>query len=234
MPGAWPIPPIDASSRDFFQYFRSHDDPGAFIGGPIVDKYDGVILDVWGVLHDGAKPFPFVLDTLTKLRARGKTMLVLSNAPRRSLQVAGRLAEIGVARDLYDAIHTSGEETWQHLKRRDDDFHAALGDTCYHIAPSRESDVLDGLDITMKSADANTVIVPGHGTLIKRDAIVPYRDMILAVSDKVREMIGQGKSLQEVLAAKVTAPYDAKVTGGTDSSADRFVTAVYQQLKDAK
>ena len=91
--------------------------------------------------------------------------------------------------------------------------------------------MLEGLDLTMKSADADTVIVPGHGTLIKRDAIVPYRDMILAVADTVRGMIAQGKTLQEVLAAKVTAPYDAKVAGGTDSSADRFISAVYQELK---
>src|SRR5215468_5718733 len=42
--------------------------------------------------------------------------------------------------------------------------------------------MLEGLDLTMKSADANTTIVPGHGTLIKRDDIVPYRDMILAVA----------------------------------------------------
>ena len=55
----------------------------AGIGG-VIDQYDGVILDVWGVLHDGAKPFPFVIDTLTKLRQRGKKMLVLSNAPRRA------------------------------------------------------------------------------------------------------------------------------------------------------
>ena len=94
--------------------------------------------------------------------------------------------------------------------------------------------MLEGLDLTMKSADANTVIVPGHGTLIKRDDIVPYRDMILAVADKVQKMIADGKSLQEVLAAKVTAPYDAKVAGGTDSSAERFVSAVYQELKGAK
>src|ERR1700742_3571145 len=73
----------------------------AGIGG-IIGNYDGVILDVWGVLHDGAKPFPFVLDTLRKLRAAGKTMLVLSNAPRRALQVSGRLGEVGVARDMYD------------------------------------------------------------------------------------------------------------------------------------
>jgi cyclase len=91
--------------------------------------------------------------------------------------------------------------------------------------------MLEGLEATMKSADANTTIVPGHGTLIKRDAIEPYRDMILAVAGKVEQMIAQGKSLQEVLAAKLTALYDAKVAGGTESSAERFVSAVYQQLK---
>src|SRR5215469_5541346 len=91
--------------------------------------------------------------------------------------------------------------------------------------------MLEGLDLTMKSADANTTLVPGHGTLIKRDAIVPYRDMVLAVADTVQQMIAQGKSLQQVLAAKVTAAYDAKVAGGTGSSAERFVSAVYQELK---
>jgi glyoxylase-like metal-dependent hydrolase (beta-lactamase superfamily II) len=94
--------------------------------------------------------------------------------------------------------------------------------------------MLEGLDVTLQSADANTVIVPGHGTLIKRDAFLPYREMILDVTDKVHEMIRQGKSLQEVLAAKVTAPYDGKVAGGTGSSAERFVSAVYQELKSAK
>ena len=44
----------------------------------------------------------------------------------------------------------------------------------------------------------------------------------------------QGKTVQEVLAAKLTAPYDAKTAGGTDASADRFISAVYQQLKAGK
>ena len=94
--------------------------------------------------------------------------------------------------------------------------------------------MLEGLDLTMQSADANTVIVPGHGTLIKRDAIAPYREMILEVTDKVHEMVRQGKTLQDVLAAKVTAPYDGRVAGGTGSSAERFVSAVYQELKSGK
>jgi glyoxylase-like metal-dependent hydrolase (beta-lactamase superfamily II) len=91
--------------------------------------------------------------------------------------------------------------------------------------------MLEGLDVTMNSANADTIIVPGHGTLIKRDAIAPYRDMIVAVADKVGQMIVQKKDLQEVLAAKVTAAYDAKVAGGTGSSAERFVSEVYQELK---
>src|SRR4029077_4189267 len=53
--------------------------------------------------------------------------------------------------------------------------------------------MLEGLDLTMQSADPNTKIVPGHGTLIKRDAIEPYRDMILAIAGKVEQMIAQGK-----------------------------------------
>jgi len=95
---------------------------------------------------------------------------------------------------------------------------------------------LEALDYTMKIAGPNTRLIPGHGTIINRTDIVPYRDMMLAVQEKVRQMIGQGRSEQEVLAAKVTAPYDAKVPGGllpagAGTSADRFVSMVYSQLK---
>jgi cyclase len=97
---------------------------------------------------------------------------------------------------------------------------------------------LEALDATMKIAGPNTRLVPGHGTIINRNDIIPYRDMILGVQAKVQQMIREGKSEQEVLAAKVTAPYDAKVPGGLSragagTSADRFVSMVYAQLKTA-
>jgi hypothetical protein len=47
-------------------------------------------------------------------------------------------------------------------------------------------------------------------------------------------MVAQGKSEQEVLAAKVTAPFDAKTAGGTDVSAERFVSELYQEFKGGK
>ena len=95
---------------------------------------------------------------------------------------------------------------------------------------------LEGLEFTMKLAGPATRLVPGHGTYITRNDIVPYRDMILGVQTKVQQLIAQGKTLPEVLAAKVTSPYDAKVPGGllpvgNTTSADRFVTMVYSQLK---
>ena len=95
---------------------------------------------------------------------------------------------------------------------------------------------LEALELTMKIAGPNTRLIPGHGTYINRTDIIPYRDMILAVQAKVQQLIAQGKSQQEVLAANVTAPYDSKVPGGllpagSGTSADRFVSMVYSQLK---
>jgi cyclase len=99
--------------------------------------------------------------------------------------------------------------------------------------------MLEALDFTMKAAGPDTRLVPGHGTLIKRGELAPYRDMIFAVQSKVQQMVAQGKTLQDVLAAHPTAPYDASVPGGllpagAGTSADRFVTEVYQELKGGK
>ena len=96
---------------------------------------------------------------------------------------------------------------------------------------------LEGLELTMKMAGPGTRLIPGHGTYITRTDIIPYRDMMLDVQARVQRLIAQGKTLQEILAAKVTAPYDAKVPGGllparaAGTSADRFVSMVYSELK---
>jgi len=99
--------------------------------------------------------------------------------------------------------------------------------------------MVEALDAMMKIAGPDTKLVPGHGTIITRADLVPYRDMIHAVRGKVQQMIAQGKTLQEVLAAKLTAPYDAKVPGGllpagAGTSADRFVSEAYQELKNGR
>ena len=111
------------------------------------------------------------------------------------------------------------------------DFYRNYGYPFIDIANGGSLDgMIEGLDTTLRSAGPDTVLVPGHGTLVKRDDLIPYRDMIVAVRQRVQDMISQRKTLREVLAAKVTAAYDARVAGGTPASAERFVTAVYREL----
>lgn len=137
----------------------------AFLSGlhEIADRYDGYILDLWGVLHDGQAPFPGVIDCLARLKAGGKRLVILSNAPRRAHLVEERVAEIGIPRTLYDHLLSSGEEVWQHLRKRDDDFYAALGRVCYHIGPPRDDNMLAdlGLRRVEEVADAEFILNTG-------------------------------------------------------------------------
>lgn len=90
--------------------------------------------------------------------------------------------------------------------------------------------MLDGLGRLIGMAGPNTKIVPGHGPMVGRAAVIAHRDMILAIRDKVAQLIAQGKTQEEVLAAHPTADYDAKVPNSKETT-ERFVTQLYQELK---
>jgi cyclase len=93
--------------------------------------------------------------------------------------------------------------------------------------------MLAGLDTAIKLCDANTKVVPGHGAIVDRNGLMAHRDMIIAIRDKIGPMVSQGKTLDEVMAAKPTADFDAKVPGG-DTTIQRFVGQVYAELKAGK
>jgi len=92
--------------------------------------------------------------------------------------------------------------------------------------------MLDAIDLIEKIAGAGTTLVPGHGTLIKKKDLLPYRAMLVDVLAKVKALRDQGKSLKEVLTANLTAPYDKTVQGDTQQSKDRFITEAYDEVKD--
>jgi len=93
--------------------------------------------------------------------------------------------------------------------------------------------MLDGLGEIIAHAGPNTKIIPGHGPIVDRYAIIAHRDMILAIRDRVAELIRQGKTQDGVLAAKPTAEYDAKVPNSAETT-QRFVTQLYAELKPPK
>lgn len=92
--------------------------------------------------------------------------------------------------------------------------------------------MLDAIDLIEKLADAKTTLVPGHGTLVKKQDLLPYRSMLVDIFAKVKTLRDQGKTLKDVLAANLTAPYDKTTLGDTQQSKDRFITEVYDEVKD--
>jgi glyoxylase-like metal-dependent hydrolase (beta-lactamase superfamily II) len=91
--------------------------------------------------------------------------------------------------------------------------------------------MLEGLAETIGMAGPNTKIIPGHGTTVDRLAVMAHRDMIITVRDRVAQLIQQGKSEQEVVAARPAAEFDSKVQAPNAANGDRFVQQVYAELK---
>lgn len=83
----------------------------------IIDRYDVFILDMWGVMHDGIKPYDGVLDVVKQLRMAGKELIVLSNSSKRHDHSIRMLEKLGFqpTHDFTKVI-TSGEVTFQILR----------------------------------------------------------------------------------------------------------------------
>jgi cyclase len=82
--------------------------------------------------------------------------------------------------------------------------------------------------------DGDTMVVPGHGVVVDKTAVAAHKAMMMAVRDKVAALVRQNKTQEEVIASKPTAEFDAKVTGSTPMTADRFVGQLYQELKTTR
>lgn len=129
----------------------------------ISDSYAGFIIDQWGVLHNGEKPYPGVVECLKELKARKKYIIILSNSGKRSENNKDRLKDIGIGPSLYDEILTSGEMTWQGLNTQDKGFFVGLGKKVYVISRGGDRSIVDGLDIEVvdNPADAEFLIISG-------------------------------------------------------------------------
>jgi len=91
--------------------------------------------------------------------------------------------------------------------------------------------MLDGLAEIIGMAGPSTKIIPGHGPTVDRTAVMAHRDMMLTVRDRVAQLIQQGKTEQETVAARPAAEFDAKVQAPNAANGDRFVQQVYADLK---
>lgn len=86
--------------------------------GPLLSRYDVLFSDVWGVVHDGKVAFPGANDALTRFRANGGTVILVSNAPMPSDEVARVLDDKRVLRSAWDAIVSSGDIALRHIAEK--------------------------------------------------------------------------------------------------------------------
>ena len=199
----------------------------------VADRYDGFILDLWGVLHDGVRPYPGVIDTLRQLRRRGKRALILSNGPRRAASLARRTGEVGITADLYDDLHSSGEETWRLLRERPDPAAAALGRRVFPIMPERDRDLLAGLDLEVVASPAAASFLLATGLAHAAETVADYEQALSAGAAHGRPMLCANPDLEvvrggvrELCAGALAARYEA--LGGSVHYVGKPHPAVYR------
>ena len=93
---------------------------------------------------------------------------------------------------------------------------------------------LDALDSVTNTIGPNTKVIPGHGAITDKAGVIAHRDMIISVRDRVAQLVRQGKTVEEVIAAKPTSDDDVRVPNATPSSAEQFVRALFAELKGTR
>ena len=131
--------------------------PPAFIEhfDALAPRYEAVLSDVWGVVHNGERATPEACEALIKFRQQGGRVILITNAPRPSRSVMKQLEFFRVPRETYDGIVSSGDVTREVILSRP-------GQTVCHIGPPRDKPIFDGLDVSFAPLEgADYVICSG-------------------------------------------------------------------------
>jgi HAD superfamily hydrolase (TIGR01459 family) len=138
------------------------------------DRYDAVLCDVWGVIHNGRTAYSDACDALARFREKAGPVILISNAPRPSHIIPAQLDYLGVRKDAWDAIVTSGDATIAEIQRR--------GPRAYKIGPGKDEGLYDGMEVDFQPPEtADYIICTG----LRDDLSEPpesYRDELAALA----------------------------------------------------
>jgi HAD superfamily hydrolase (TIGR01459 family) len=104
-------------------------------------KYRLILCDVWGVVHDGVTLYPGAEQRLKHWRGDGRCVILLTNAPRTADAVDQQLSRIGLPRDAYDFVATSGEAGIEALN--------ALGKPVGFVGTAGDREILEGRGVVI-------------------------------------------------------------------------------------
>jgi HAD superfamily hydrolase (TIGR01459 family) len=121
----------------------------------LADRYDVLLCDVWGVIHNGVASFPEACQALVEWRAHHGPVILISNSPRPSADVVAQLDALGVPRAAWSAFVTSGDATRTLLAQR------APGPV-WTVGPDRDAVLYEGLGLAFSGPkDAAFISVTG-------------------------------------------------------------------------
>lgn len=119
---------------------------------PLSTATDAWLVDIWGVMHNGVRPYEDAARACQTFRKIGGTVMLLSNAPRPAQSVAAQLDRIGVPESAYDVILTSGDAARAMIGE-------LAGKPVFHLGPERDLPLFEGLGVTLAAADNAEAIV---------------------------------------------------------------------------
>lgn len=202
----------------------------------IANNYDYLILDIWGVIHDGSATYPNVVENLKSLRKLNKKICFLSNAPRRSIKVVEALTKLGISPDLYDFVLTSGEATYLALEENQKYNFNNFGQNYYYIGPDKDVGLLGGLKYNQVSdaSTANFVINTGFDNdlstieekLPQAKEAIKYNLPMICVNP---DLIVVKQNGQEMICAGILAN-EYKKMGGEVIYFGKPYNSVYEQV----
>jgi len=144
---------------------------------PFAGRYDLVLCDVWGVLHNGIEAYEAASEALTRFRQRGGQVVLVSNAPRPGAAIMTQLDGFKVPRAAYDAVVTSGDLTRLAIQER-------LDKVMHHIGPPRDMPVYEGLPVRFGSiAEADYVVCTGFDN-DETETVADYRPRLEAMLER--------------------------------------------------
>jgi len=141
---------------------------------PLADAYDLILCDVWGVLHNGVKAYEAASDALTRFRAKGGRVVLVSNAPRPGSSVGTQLDGFQVPRSAYDAIVTSGDLTRLAIQER-------IDKVVHHIGPPRDMPIYNGLNVRFGSIEEADYVVCSGFDNDEEETVEDYRPQLEAM-----------------------------------------------------
>lgn len=148
----------------------------------VAPNYDVLLSDVWGVVHNGVAANAGACDALRQFRARGGTVVLITNAPRPGDFVQRFIDGLKVPRDGYDAIVSSGDVTRALIQERS-------GQRIAHIGPPRDLPMFEGLGVSLAPIENADYVVCSGLTDDTTEGPDDYDDVIATMLARKLPMI---------------------------------------------